>query len=149
VLPVFKPLKLPPQSSNLNAFAERWVRAAKDECLDQLILFGERSLRPALDEYLAHHQHQRNHQGLDNVIPFPDEPQVVRTGPFANASASADCSIITTAPPPEVLSSHQLYLTRRIVKMTAPCGGHFTPPYPRLLSLRPFLANTHLRPVPI
>jgi hypothetical protein len=41
------------------------------------------------------------------------------------------------------------YLTRRIVKMTAPCGGHFTPPYPRLLSLRPFLANTHLRPVPI
>jgi len=70
------PIKLPPQSPNLNAFAERWVRSVKEECLDQLILFGERSLRHALQEYLAHHQHERNHQGLDNVIPFPDE----RTG---------------------------------------------------------------------
>ena len=66
-------LKLPPQSPNLNAFAERWVRSVRDECLDQLILFGERSLRYALQEYLAHHQHERNHQGLANVIPFPDE----------------------------------------------------------------------------
>ena len=71
-----EPLKLPPQSPNLNAFAERWVRSVKDECLDQLILFGERSLRHALQEFLAHHQHERNHQGLANVIPFPDE----RTG---------------------------------------------------------------------
>ena len=70
------PLKLPPQSPNLNAFAERWVRTVKDECLDQLILFGERSLRHALQEFLAHHQHERNHQGLANVIPFPD----ARTG---------------------------------------------------------------------
>jgi transposase InsO family protein len=69
-------LKLPPQSPNLNAFAERWVRSVKDECLDQLILFGERSLHHALREYLPHHQHERNHQGLDNVIPFPDQ----RTG---------------------------------------------------------------------
>src|SRR5580765_3698285 len=69
-------LKLPPQSPNLNAFAERWVRSVKEECLDQLILFGERSLRHALQEYLAHHQHERNHQGLNNVIPFPDQ----RTG---------------------------------------------------------------------
>ena len=66
-------LKLPPQSPNLNAFAERWVRSVKEECLDQLILFGERSLRHVLDGYLAHHQHERNHQGLDNVIPFPSQ----------------------------------------------------------------------------
>ena len=68
-----KPLKLPPQSPNLNAFAERWVRSVKDECLNQLILFSERSLRHVVSEYLAHHHHERNHQGLDNVIPFPDE----------------------------------------------------------------------------
>ena len=67
------PLKLPPQSPNLNAFAERWVRSVKDECLNQLILFSELSLRHVLREYLAHHHHERNHQGLDNVIPFPDE----------------------------------------------------------------------------
>jgi transposase InsO family protein len=75
-----QPLKLPPQSPNLNAFAERWVRSVKDECLDQLILFGERSLRHALNEYLAHHQHERNHQGLDNVIPFPDQRSVCQDG---------------------------------------------------------------------
>lgn len=67
-----QPLKLPPQSPNLNAFAERWVRSIKEECLDQLILFGERSLRRVLAEYIAHFHHERNHQGLDNVIPFPD-----------------------------------------------------------------------------
>ena len=67
-----KSLKLPLQSLNLNAFAERWVRSVKDECLNQLILFSERSLRYVLREYLAYHEHERNHQGLDNVIPFPD-----------------------------------------------------------------------------
>ena len=66
-----EPLKLPPQSPNLNAFAERWIRSVKEECLDPLILFGEHSLRHVLKEYLTHHQHERNHQGLDNVIPFP------------------------------------------------------------------------------
>jgi hypothetical protein len=73
-------LKLPPQSPNLNAFAERWVRSVKEECFDQLILFGERSLRHVLNEYLAHHQHERNHQGLDIVIPFPDQRSICQDG---------------------------------------------------------------------
>ena len=78
-------IKLPPQSPNLNAFAERWVRSVKEECLDQLILFGERSLRHTLNEYLAHHQHERNHQGLDNVIPFPKEQGDARGGGVGKA----------------------------------------------------------------
>jgi putative transposase len=75
-----KPLKLPARSPNLNAFAERWVRSVKEECLDQLILFGERSLRHTLKEYLTHHQHERNHQGLANVIPFPEKEARCREG---------------------------------------------------------------------
>ena len=75
------PLKLPPQSPDANAFAERWVRSVKEECLDPLILFGERSLHHALKEYLAHHQHERNHRGLDNVIPFPDQLSSEPKGP--------------------------------------------------------------------
>ena len=78
-------IKLPPRSPNLNAFAERWVRSVKDECLDQLILFGERSLRHVLQEYLTHHQHERNHQGLDNVIPFPDQRTGGPTGTIRKA----------------------------------------------------------------
>ena len=38
-----KSLKLPARSPNLNAFAARWVRSAKEECLSKLILFGEGS----------------------------------------------------------------------------------------------------------
>jgi putative transposase len=64
---------LPPKSPNLNAFAERWILSVKVEILDQMILFGERSLAYVIQNYIAHHHHERNHQGLDNVIPFPDE----------------------------------------------------------------------------
>jgi hypothetical protein len=39
-----KTIPLPARSPNLNAFAERWVRSVKQECLSKLILFGERPL---------------------------------------------------------------------------------------------------------
>lgn len=54
-----------------NAVAERWVRSVKSEALSQLILFGERSLRHVLSDYLTHCHQERCHQGLGNVIPFP------------------------------------------------------------------------------
>ncbi len=66
-----KPLALPARSPNLNAFAERWIRGAKDEVVNRLIFFGPKSLLRALDNYVAHFHHERNHQGIDNVIPLP------------------------------------------------------------------------------
>ena len=68
-----KPIKLPPRSPNLNAFAERWVKTVKSEVLDKQLLFGKKSLLHVLREYLAHYHQERNHQGLDNTIPFPTE----------------------------------------------------------------------------
>jgi putative transposase len=62
---------LPPRSPNLNAFAERWIRSVKEECLSRLILFGEDSLRHVLNEYVEHFHHERNHQGKGNVLLFP------------------------------------------------------------------------------
>jgi Integrase core domain len=53
-----------------NAHAERWVRSAKDECLSKIILFGERSLRRAMKEYVEHYHTERNHQGKGNVLLF-------------------------------------------------------------------------------
>ena len=50
-----KALKLPARSPNLNAYAERWVRSVKEECLSKLILFGEGSLRRALHNYTVHY----------------------------------------------------------------------------------------------
>jgi len=66
-----KCLALPPRSPNLNAFAERWARSVKQECLSKLILFGEGSLRRALTEFLEHYHAERNHQGKGNVLLFP------------------------------------------------------------------------------
>jgi integrase-like protein len=62
---------LPPRSPNLNAYAERWVRSVKEECLSRLILCGEASLRHVLMQYVAHFHHERNHQGKGNVLLFP------------------------------------------------------------------------------
>lgn len=74
-------LRLPPRSLNLNAFAERFVRSIKEECLDQLILFGEASLQRALDNYIDHHHHERPHQGKENVILFPTGPLEEKSNP--------------------------------------------------------------------
>jgi putative transposase len=74
---------LPPRSPNLNAYAERWVRSVKEECLSRLILFGEASLRHALTQYVAHFHHERNHQGKGNVLLFPTvNPDAERAGPL-------------------------------------------------------------------
>jgi len=66
-----KTLKLPTRSPNLNAHCERWIRSVKTEVLSKLILFGERSLRHCLENYVAHFHAERNHQGKDNVMLFP------------------------------------------------------------------------------
>jgi transposase InsO family protein len=74
---------LPPRSPNLNAYAERWVRSVKEECLARLILFGEASLRHALTQYVAHFHHERNHQGKGNVLLFPTvNHDAERAGPL-------------------------------------------------------------------
>jgi len=61
-------IRLPARSPNLNAFAERFVRSIKSECLDHLILVGERSLRRAVEEFCIHYHEERNHQGLENKL---------------------------------------------------------------------------------
>jgi transposase InsO family protein len=68
-----EPLRLPPRSPNLNAWVERFVRSIKEECLSKMVFFGERSLRRAITEYLAHYHAERNHQGLDNRLIDPNE----------------------------------------------------------------------------
>ncbi len=63
-----KAVKLPARSPNLNAYAERFVRSIKSECLAHIIPLGERHLRKAVKEYTKHYHCERNHQGLDNQL---------------------------------------------------------------------------------
>ena len=53
------------------AFAERWVRSVKSQCLSKLILFGEASLRRAITQFIEHYHLERPHQGKGNQLLFP------------------------------------------------------------------------------
>ena len=66
-----KPVRCPARAPNCNAFAERFVRSIKEECLDRMILFGEASLRRVLREYGAQCHSERNHQGVGNQLLQP------------------------------------------------------------------------------
>ena len=66
-----KPVRLPPRSPNLNANIERFMRSLKEECLDRMIFFGEKSLQTATSNYVDHYLRERNHQGMDNRLLIP------------------------------------------------------------------------------
>jgi putative transposase len=70
-----KIIRTPPRSPNLNAFAERFVRSIKDECLSRMIFFSEKQLRTAVGQFVEHYHSERNHQGLANRL---IEPEVER-----------------------------------------------------------------------
>jgi hypothetical protein len=73
-------VKLPPRSPNLNAYAERFVRSIKESCLERMILFGEDSLRTAIQNFVAHYHSERNHQGLANQLISPEEGHLGSAG---------------------------------------------------------------------
>jgi len=64
-------VRLPPRSPNLNAFAERFVRSIKEECLNRMIFVGRASLQHAVTHYLTHYHSERNHQGRGNRFQIP------------------------------------------------------------------------------
>jgi len=71
----------PYRAPKANAFAERWVRSVREECLDHLLLLGPRHLRRVLVEYVQYYNTARPHQGIEQQAPLPFPP--VPTGPVA------------------------------------------------------------------
>jgi transposase InsO family protein len=61
-------IQTPYQAPNANAYAERFVRSIKEECLDRIIPLGERHFRRAVHEFVEHYHLERNHQGLGNML---------------------------------------------------------------------------------
>jgi putative transposase len=84
-------VKLPPRSPNLNAHAERFVRSIKESCLDRLILFGEESLRTAMQNFVVHYHTERHHQGLGNRLLRPEPSHVRSTGAIQRRSVWVEC----------------------------------------------------------
>ncbi|MFC6023749.1 transposase [Plantactinospora solaniradicis] len=65
-------LRTPPQAPRANAFAERWVRTVRRECLDRILMYNTRQLLAVLGEYLAHYNGHRPHQACGQRSPDRD-----------------------------------------------------------------------------
>jgi transposase InsO family protein len=74
-------IRVPPRSPNLNAFAERFVRSIKEECVDRIIFFNRGSLERALGQYIEHYHSERNHQGIGNRLLRSPTGSPLRCGP--------------------------------------------------------------------
>jgi transposase InsO family protein len=67
-------VKIPPRAPRANAYAERWVRTVRSECLDWTLIWNERQLHGVLSEYLRHYNTARPHRSLDPQPPSPARP---------------------------------------------------------------------------
>jgi transposase InsO family protein len=67
-------VKIPPRCPRANYFAERFVRTARTELTDRILIFGERHPRSALTRYVAHYNARRPHRPLQLRPPRPDHP---------------------------------------------------------------------------
>jgi putative transposase len=66
--PGVRVIRIPFRAPNCNAYAERFVRSIKEECLDRLVPLGERHFCRTLAAFVAHYHRERNHQGLGNEL---------------------------------------------------------------------------------
>ena len=71
--------RIPPRSPKANADAGRWVRTARAEITDRMLIAGPRHLRAILDGYVAHYNHHRPHRAR-NLQP-PDGGDISTTWP--------------------------------------------------------------------
>ena len=66
-----KSVRTVPYSPDMNAFAERFVRTARNECFDHFILFHKKQVGNLMREFARYYNTQRPHQGIGNGVPIP------------------------------------------------------------------------------
>jgi putative transposase len=66
-----KVIHTPIRAPQANAYAERFVRTVRAECLDWLLIIGRRHLETVLRTYSAHYNRERPHRGLALLPPDP------------------------------------------------------------------------------
>jgi putative transposase len=70
-----KVIRTPIQAPNANAHAERWVRTARSECLDRILILGRRHLEHVLRVYRCHYNEHRPHRALELFPPNGHDPK--------------------------------------------------------------------------
>ena len=78
-------VKIPPRSLRANAYAERWVRTARAEVTDRVLISGPRHLRAVLDEYVTHYNRHRPHRARSLRPPDCDD---ITMAPVTNLAAA-------------------------------------------------------------
>jgi len=73
-------IQTPVRAPKANAFAERFIRTVRQECLDWTLIQGHRHLQAVLDEYVEHYNRHRPHRGLDLSPPEPTSRVPATTG---------------------------------------------------------------------
>ena len=68
-------IKTPVRSPRANSFAERYIGTLRRECLDHLLIHGERHLRQILAEYARHYNEHRPHQSREQRPPLHEPGQ--------------------------------------------------------------------------
>jgi putative transposase len=76
-------IRIPPQAPRANAYAERWVRTLRTECLDWTLVWNARQLHRAVTEYLRHYHTARPHRGIDLDVPVRTAAATVKALPAA------------------------------------------------------------------
>ncbi len=67
-------VRTPSQAPRANAYAERWVRSVRRECLDRTLIHGEGHLLASLRTYVTHYNDHRTQQGRHQLPPNKDHP---------------------------------------------------------------------------
>jgi putative transposase len=70
-------IKTPVRSPRTNSFAERYVGTLRRECLDHLLIYGERHLQRILAEYTRHYNEHRPHQSRGQRPPLHEPGRAV------------------------------------------------------------------------
>jgi putative transposase len=72
-------IRTPVQAPNANAFAERWVRTIRADCLDRILILGRRHLQHVLRVYRCHYNEHRPHRALELLPPDGSHPAPLNT----------------------------------------------------------------------